>query len=140
MSGLYPQELNMRKKPNSGQLTPCRLKVLYPYQFGGPGVQRLRFVRGWMPVILEMCHEVDALVWGHLDHYASLWMSAKEKSVTRQLHWLLLALNGPPGEATASPETSNLKKDLLTINTCRICSAARPGGSMGTSTTFLTTC
>lgn len=105
----------MQNKPNLIQLTPGQLKALYPYQFAGPGVRRLGFARGWMLVIVEMCHEVDALMRGHLDHYAFQWMDFKEKFGVGRFHYLLRALDDPLGEAPDSPETAKLKADLLAI-------------------------
>lgn len=66
MSGLYHQEPNMQNKPSLSQLAPGQLKALYPYQFSGPGVQPLGLARGLMPVIVDMCHEVDALLHTYL--------------------------------------------------------------------------
>ena len=66
MSGLYHQEPNMQNIPNLSQLTPGQLKALYPYQFSGPNAQWLGIARGWMPVIVGMCHDVDEPMHGHL--------------------------------------------------------------------------
>lgn len=105
----------MQNTPSLSQLTPCQLKALYPYQFSGPRVQPMGFARGWMPVIVDMCHEVDALLHGHLDYYAFQWMGFKEKFGVGRFHYLLRALDAPLGEAPDAPETANLKAGLLAI-------------------------
>lgn len=105
----------MQNTPSLSQLTPGQLKALYPYQFSGPNAQRLRFALGWMSVIVDMCHEVDALLHGHLDYYAFQWMGFKEKFGVGRFHYLLRALDDPLGEAPDSPETAKLKTELLAI-------------------------
>lgn len=105
----------MQNRSHPIQLTPGQLKALYPYQFAGPGVQRLRFAQGWMLVIVEMCQEVDALIRGHLDHYAFQWMDFKEKFGVGRFHYLLRALGDPLSEAPDSLGMANLKADLQGI-------------------------
>lgn len=60
----------MQNKSNPIHLTPGQLKALYPYQFRGPAVIHLEFARGWMPVMADMCREVDELMRERLDRYS----------------------------------------------------------------------
>lgn len=105
----------MQNKPNLIQLTPGQLKALYPYQFAGPGVQRLGFARGWMLVIVEMCHEVDALMRDRLDLYSFTWVQFKEKFGVPQFVYRLRVLSDESGDEPESQEMLELRQRLQAI-------------------------
>lgn len=105
----------MQNKPNPFQLPPGQLKALYPYQFAGAGVQRLGFARGWMPFIVEMCHEVDALMRDRLDLYSFTWVQFKEKFGVPQFVYRLRVLSDESGDEPESQETLELRQRLQAI-------------------------
>lgn len=96
-------------------LTPGQLKTLYPYQFSGPGVRWMSFARGWMPPIVDMCHEVDALLRGRFERYAFEWVDFKEKFGIGRFQYRLVVLADPDGDGPDSAETTYVKKALLDI-------------------------
>lgn len=111
-------------------LTPGQLKVLYPYQFAGPGVIYLHFARGWMPVMADMCKEVDELMRGRLDRYSFSWIQFKEKFGIGRFYYQLRLRSDPDGNKKDSPKTAELRRAVLevklraeerTASLCEVC-------------------
>ena len=115
MSGLYHQEPNMQVEDPELPLTPGQLKALYPYQFSALGVTRPEFAAGWMPVVVSMCREVDALMRDRLDRYSFVWIQFKEKFGSARFAYQLRELCDESGDASESPETRELRQRLLEI-------------------------
>lgn len=115
MSGLYHQEPNMQDEDSELPLTPGQLKALYPYQFSAPGVARLDFAAGWMPVVVSMCRAVDALMRDRLDRYSFVWIQFKEKFGAARFAYQLRELCDESGDEPESPETRELRQRLLEI-------------------------
>lgn len=115
MSGLYHQEPNMQDEDPELPLTPGQLKALYPYQFSDPGVTRLDFSAGWMPVIVSMCREVDAHMRDRLDRYSFVWIQFKEKFGTARFAYQLRELSDESGDKPESPETLDLRQCLQEV-------------------------
>ncbi len=127
-------------------LTPGQLKVLYPYQFSGPGVRWMSFARGWMPAIETMCHEVDALLLGRFDRYRFEWVDFKEKFGMGRFQYQLVVLADPDGDGPDSTETSYVKKALKEIKhraevrTKSLCMVCGQHGALVDAPWMLTLC
>ena len=115
MSGLYHQEPNMQDEDPELPLTPGQLKALYPYQFSAPGVARLDFAAGWMPVVVSMCRAVDVLMRDRLDRYSFVWIQFKEKFGAARFAYQLRVHSDESGDEPESPETRELRQRLLEI-------------------------
>lgn len=115
-----PQESQLQPVPSAPGaspvvLTPGQIKALYPYQFASPDVIYLHFARGWMPVMAEMCREVDELMRGRLDRYSFSWIQFKEKFGIGRFYYQLRLLSDPDGTKKDSPETSELRRAILEV-------------------------
>lgn len=119
-----------------GALTPGQLKALYPYQFASPDVIYLHFARGWMPVMADMCREVDQLMRGRLDRYSFSWVQYKEKFGTGRFYCCLRLLADPDGSQEDSPETTELRRAILEVKlraearTASLCEACGQPGEL----------
>ncbi len=126
----------MQNKSNPIHLTPGQLKALYPYQFRGPAVIDLEFARGWMPVMADMCREVDELMRGRLDRYSFSWVQFKEKFGTGRFYYHLRVLADPARSQKDSPETTELRQAILEVKlrakerTASLCEACGQPGEL----------
>lgn len=130
-----PQESPLQPVPSAPDaspvvLTPGQIKALYPYQFASPDVIYLHFARGWMPVMADMCREVDELMAGKLDRYSFGWVQFKEKLGTGRFHYHLRLRSDPDGNKKDSPKTAELRRAVLevklraqerTASLCEVC-------------------
>lgn len=111
-----PQESPPQSVPGTPVvLTPGQLKALYPYQFASPDAIYLHFARGWMPVMADMCREVDELMRGRLDRYSFSWVQFKEKFGIGRFYYHLRLLSDPDGSQEDSPETTELRRAILEV-------------------------
>lgn len=127
-----PQESPLQPVPGASQavLTPGQLKALYPYQFAGRVIY-LHFARGWMPVMADMCREVDELMRGRIDRYEFFWIQFKEKFGIGRFYFTFRDMADPYGQQEEySPEAAELRRALLevklraegrTASLCEVC-------------------
>lgn len=59
--------------------SPSQLRAMYPYQFRDEVRGRLLFPRGWMPIVADMCCEVDQVLGQHPPFVDFTWRQLKEK-------------------------------------------------------------
>lgn len=128
----------MQNKSHPSHLTPGQLKALYPYQFASPNVIDVHFARGWMPVMADMCREVDELMRGRLDRYSFSWVQFKEKFGTGRFYYHLRVLADPDSDRSQkeSLETNELRQAIQEVRlraearTASLCEACGQPGEL----------
>jgi hypothetical protein len=65
-------------------MTPRQLKARFPYQFAGANIG-FAFHRGWMPLFIRLCEDVDALLGENKGGFH--WVQLKEKFGSARWYW-----------------------------------------------------
>lgn len=81
--------------------SPSQLRAMYPYQFRDEVRGRLLFPRGWMPIVADMCREVDQVLRPHLSAVDFRWCQIKEKLGAPRYYFALTLKKNSEAQAPA---------------------------------------
>ena len=117
--------------------TGAQLEARFPYMFNGENIG-FAYYRGWMPVVVQVCTEIDSILGDQGEHFH--WTQIKEKFGTLRLYYafgdqspVTMDLQSPAGlqsirVQTAKPSPLGLVLDDLvvqaqdaTASICMVC-------------------